>query len=169
LKQTSTKSINRFSKFLLIAHRIDGYINFASKTFDTYEQAIKEVPQIFSTLEFGGEWDIQFYQIPDNCEYEELYGYYRVPKNSKLIFQYDYMSAGEEITCFMSHSLIHFVTMSVEHTEDWDREDSEQFDNYEIWESYLTVKLKESFKEKEIRNHRYKGDFKRFDKKPYWY
>jgi hypothetical protein len=65
---------DRFSSFVLIGNNIDGFVNVDVITFNNYEEAMKVLPGIFNTLEFAGEWDLSFYQVPNNFTIESQYG-----------------------------------------------------------------------------------------------
>lgn len=147
---------NRFSKFLLIGNKIDGYVNINNIEFENFEQAKTQLPNIIKDLEFGGEWHLSFYQVQNDYAIQKLYGYYKVPIKGKRIFEFSYMNAGQENELLISNNLIHFISKSKFAADKWD-DDNEHWD-FELYEDYLTIILKENIDQKEFKNDDYPGD-----------
>jgi hypothetical protein len=151
-KRSFTRTYDRFSKFILIGHKIDGRLNFQFQEFSCYEYAMLEIPKIFNDLHFAGEWDMQFYQVPNNYKLKKLWGYYEVPVKGKLIFEFSYMMASDSIEVTMNHNFIHFSCISRDYTEIWDESDDDDedepsdkygLDEFDVSETYTTIFLKE--------------------------
>lgn len=146
-KRSFSRTYDRFSKFILIGNKIDGYVSFRFQEFKNYEEAMREMPKIFQAIECAGEWNLEFYQVPNDYKLHKRWGYYAVPNKGKLVFSYSYMDVGEVIEMTMNHSMIHIASISRDKREvwnDWDSEvDSEaEFDDFDIYESYITIHLK---------------------------
>lgn len=164
-KRSFTRTYNRFSKFILIGHKIDGRLSFKFQEFACYEYAMLEVPKILNDINFAGEWDIQFYQVPDDYKLKTLWGYYEVPVKGKLIFEFSYMTAAQFIDVTMNHNFIHFSCISRDFTEIWDEtedgsavaaNDGYSLDEFDVSENYTTIFQKEP-KEYAIQWNIFKG------------
>ena len=156
---------NRFSKFLLIGNKIDGYVDFDIKEFENFEDVKLQLPEIIRHLDFAGEWSLRLYQVPYSYSINKLYGYYRVPSKSILIFDFDYMLAGQENELIISNKILHFTIKCKVINENWD--DKKDHWDFELYEEYLTIMLNEDIDGKEYKNHKYPGDIGLLEKSIY--
>lgn len=147
---------NRFSKFVLIGNNIDGHVNVKVIEFAQFQDAMNELPGIFRVLEFGGEWNLSFYQVPDNFSIKHLYGYYKVPRKGKKVFEFSYMQAGENNEIHVTPALIHISCTTKDIQENWD-DDADHMD-FEIFEEFYTTLLKEDLDRKFFKDEEYPGD-----------
>jgi len=105
-KELRYKSLNRFSKFVLIGNNIDGFVNIDVVEFENFDEVKMKLPSIVKSLKFEGEWNLSLYQIPDNFKIKHLYGYYIVPQKGKLILELSYMNVCKNVNVFISVSSI---------------------------------------------------------------
>jgi hypothetical protein len=106
-KELRCKSLNRFSKFVLIGNNIDGFVNIDVVEFENFDEVKMKLPSIVKSLKFEGEWNLSLYQIPDNFKIKHLYGYYIVPQKGKLILELSYMNVCKNVNVFISDAIIH--------------------------------------------------------------
>lgn len=147
----------RFSKFLLIGNNVDGRVNVGTEVFQNYEEVKRKLPVIFRNLEFEGEWSLKLYQVPDNFSIHHQYGYYKVPSKGRLILDYSYMVAGDQIEISVSNTLIHISSISKSNDRYWQTKNGET-ENLNVYEEYVTVELIENIDGREIKNVEYSGD-----------
>ena len=150
---------DRFSKFLLIGNNIDGRVNVWTEAFENFEKVKSKLPEIFSNLEYEGEWTLKLYQVPDKYAIHHKYGYYKVPSRGRLVFEYSYMVEGEDIEFCITNSLIHVSSTSKYKGATWHTKKGEE-DNLKVYEEYVTVELIEDIGGREIKNAEYRGDKK---------
>jgi len=141
---------------VLIGNNIDGRVNVGIDEFSNYQEAMAELPGIIRNLEFGGEWNLSFYQIPDDFRIKMLYGYYKVPKKGKRVFEFGYMQAGEQNEIFLTPGLIHISCITKDIRDKW--EDGQDHLNFEIYEEYFTIMLKEELDGRSFMDEDYPGD-----------
>lgn len=91
-KEKHIKTIDRNSIFVLIGHNIDGFVNVGTVNYQNYEAVKRELHNILRNIRCEGEWDLILYQVPANVGFKRLYGYYKVPKKGKSIFEVTYMN-----------------------------------------------------------------------------
>lgn len=147
---------NRFSKFLLIGNKIDGYLNIDVQEFKNFEEVKKELPNLIRTLDFGGEWNLSFYQVPDKFMINLKWNYFSIPSKGKKIFELSYMNVYSEIEVFLSNSLIQFSFSETEALEDEESIDPKL--NFEIYEAFHTIHLKEKLNHLNFEEDNYPGD-----------
>ena len=147
---------DRFSRFALIGNNIDGRVNVGVMDFANYLEAISILPGVFSDLKFEGEWNLSFYQVPDDFKIKHLYGYYKVPKKGRRVFDFGYMMAGDQNEIFLTPALIHITCNSKHIEEKWD--DDEEHLDFDIYEEFYTTLLKEDLDRKSFRDEEYRGD-----------
>jgi hypothetical protein len=111
-KRVTSKTINLFSKFVLIGNNIDGFVDVGIQEFENFEDLKFRLPNIIENIGFAGEWDLKLYQIPDQLKIKRLYGYYKVPLRGRLIFELSYMNADKNIEVFITEGMIHIYTYS---------------------------------------------------------
>lgn len=148
---------DRFSKFLLIGNNIDGRVNIWTEVFQDFEEVKAKLPEIFSSLEYEGEWTLKLYQVPDKYAIHHKYGYYKVPSRGRLVFEYSYMVEGEDIDFHITNSMIHVSSISKSKGETWNKKKGEE-DDLKVYEEYVTVELIEDIDGREIKNAEYRGD-----------
>lgn len=141
---------DRYSKFVLIGNNIDGRVNVWTEVFQNYDEVKNRLPEIFESLEFEGEWTLKIYQIPDNFSIHHKYGYYKVPSKGRLVLDYSYMVAGDQIEISISNTLIHVSSISKSKDAYWKPKDGET-DNLNVYEEYITIELIENVDGKEIK------------------
>ena len=139
-KRVTKKTYNPFSRFVLIGNNIDGFVNVGIIEFENFEVLKTRLPNIIKNLNFAGEWDLKLYQIPDQLQIKQLYGYYKVPTIGKLILEYSYMNADQKIEVLINNGLIHIFSSS---DLNFDLKDEETgiIKMGSIMEEYLTVLL----------------------------
>jgi len=72
-KTKTVNRFNRFSKFILIGNKIDGYVSSSGNIeFNNYEEVKLQLPKIIKELEFGGEWRLTLYQVPHKYSIRHL-------------------------------------------------------------------------------------------------
>jgi len=155
-KTKTFDGFDRFSSFVLIGNNIDGFVNVDLIKFNNYEEAMKALPGIFNNLEFGGEWDLSFYQVPENFSIKTQYGYYKSPMEGSKVFEFSYMNSGEDNQIFLTPALIHISYTFKDIEEQW--EDGEDHLNFDIYEGYFTIQLKEYLDRKSFKDEDYRGD-----------
>jgi hypothetical protein len=138
-KTLKYKYFNRFSKFILIGNNIDGGTSIEFIEFRDFEDVKKRMKKIIEKADYWGEWDLKFYEVPDNYEIEILYGYYKVLKEGNLLFEMNYNYIGEIIKLHVDDSMIHTYNLSeyiyIEETEE------ELFYDVQVFEDFLTINL----------------------------
>jgi len=139
-KRVTKKTYNPFSRFVLIGNNIDGFVNVGIIEFENFEVLKTRLPNIIKNLNFAGEWDLKLYQIPDQLQIKQLYGYYKVPKIGKLILEYSYMNADQKIEVLINNCLIHIFSSS---DLNFDLKDEETgiIKMGSVMEEYITVLL----------------------------
>lgn len=156
-KSSKFKRFDRFSKFVLIGNNIDGRVNVWTEEFQNFEEVKQNLPKIFKELDFEGEWTLKLYQVPDNYAIHHRYGYYKVPSRGKLVLEYSYMVAGDEIEIFITNKMIHIASISRSIDRYW-KPVGEEKECLQIYEEYVTVELIENIDGREIKNNEYRGD-----------
>jgi len=106
-KRFTIKTIDLFSKFVLIGNNIDGFVDVGLREFENFEDVKSRLPNIIKNLNYAGEWDLKLYQIPDQLKIKRLYGYYKVPLRGKLILEFSYMNVDKNIDVFITDGIIH--------------------------------------------------------------
>jgi hypothetical protein len=139
-KKLSHKTINKFSKFVLLGNNIDGYVDIKFHLFDSFDEIKKQFAKLVENIECWGEWDLKLYQVPDNFKIKELYGYYKLPQQGKLILELSYMNISKNISVYINDALIHIHTWSDVFEEEL-VEDSEQILHGSICEDFTTILL----------------------------
>lgn len=147
-KELKYKSFNKFSRFVLIGNNIDGYVDVDMIEFEDFEDVKSRLSDIIESINFAGEWDLKFYQVPDNYNIKLLYGYYKVPRRGKLIFELNYCrNIGEKIKVFINDAVIHFhlTTEFIKYDEE---SEDELLWNVDVDEEFLTILLYDKFEKK---------------------
>lgn len=155
-KSSTFSGFDRFSKFVLIGNNIDGYVNVDVEEFLDFHAATKRLPEIFKTLDFAGEWNVSFYQVPNNWKIALKYGYYKVPKMGKKVFSFGYMHCGDENEIFLTPALIHIACITKNIDEQWEDEGDRL--EVTICEEYYTTRLIEHLDDKVFKDDNYPGD-----------
>lgn len=150
---------DRFSKFVLIGNDIDGRVNIDIIEFENYEEVKIRLPKIFENLWFEGEWRIHLYQVPQKWSINYKYGYYRVPRRGKLVFEFTYMHAGGRNGIFLTNKIIHIYCF----TQVFDRWSDvtyglEKSYPLKIYEKSITVELIEPIDGKKINYNDFRGN-----------
>lgn len=156
-KHSKFRRFDRFSKFVLIGNNIDGRVNVWTEEFQNFEEVKQSLPKIFQELDFEGEWTLKLYQVPDNYTIHHRYGYYKVPSRGKLVLEYSYMVAGDEIEIFITNKMIHIASISKSIDRYW-KPIEEEKECLQIYEEYVTVELIENLDGREIKNAEYRGN-----------
>lgn len=139
-KTLKYKYFNRFSKFVLIGNCIDGFVTVGIEEFKDFEEVKKRLKKILETIEFSGEWNLKFFEVPDNYKIEILYGYYRVPNAGNFLFELTpSRNIGDIIQLHIDDSMIHFHFLS-EYIEIEETEEDELYD-VQVFEDFLTINL----------------------------
>lgn len=138
-KKTQRKTVNRFSRFLLIGNNIDGFVNVDLIVFENFQEVKSLLPNIIENMKFEGEWTLILYQVNGPLKIRHLYGYYKVPSRGKKILELSYMNTAKHRKVTITDALIHVYS-----TNDLD------FDEYDpsgkpkdgtIYEESVTVLL----------------------------
>ncbi len=137
-KSVTSKTINLFSKFVLIGNNIDGFVDVGLREFENFEDVKTRLPNIIKNLNYAGEWDLKLYQIPDQLKIKRLYGYYRIPLKGKLILELSYMNVDVNIEVFINDGMIHINTYS---SLNFDEKDEETgiIKTGSVMEEFITV------------------------------
>jgi hypothetical protein len=149
---------DRFSKFVLIGNNIDGRVNVWIEKFTNYQEAILALPGIFQNLEYEGEWNLSFYQVPDDFKIKHLYGYYKVPKKGRRVFDFGYMKAGRRNEIFLTPGMIHITSRSKDFERKWSKKEVQV--DYLVYEEFYTTLLREDLNSKSFNKEDYPGEFK---------
>jgi len=147
---------NRFSSFVLIGNNIDGFVNIDVMEFATYQEAMSIIPGIFSNLKFEGEWNLSFYQVPNDFKIRHQYGYYKVPKKGRRVFDFGYMKAGKRNEIFLTPGMIHIATRSKDFERN--RREKEVQVDYLVYEEFYTTILREDLNRKSFDKDDYPGE-----------
>ena len=134
------KTLDKFSKFVLIGNNIDGFVNVNIVEFGNFEEVKFNLPGILGNLRYEGEWHLTLYQIPDNFKVKHLYGYYRVPFRGKLILDLSYMNIRKHVVTSITDALIHVYSYSNVQTDKRDKNTGKMIDG-SVYEEYITVIL----------------------------
>lgn len=125
------RTIQQNLSFLLLGNNIDGYVNVQNVLFTNYADVILRLPKILYNLECSGEWDLKLYQIKDGYQIVKKYGYYKVPKRGKLIYQHSYMDYPVKQMNFFK-TKIEITCAFAECSENREAKENEDFVNYEV-------------------------------------
>ncbi|GEM_PF-4974528 len=139
-KKVYCKTLDKFSKFVLIGNNIDGFVNVNIVEFANFEEVKFNLPRILMNLRYEGEWNLSLYQIPDNFRVRHLYGYYRVPFRGKLILDLSYMNIRKHVVTSITDALIHVYSHSDVQTDQRDNKTGKMLDG-SVYEEYITVML----------------------------
>jgi hypothetical protein len=136
------KYFNRFSKFVLVGNDIDGSVSVKLEEFKNWEDVKSRLKQIIETITFYGEWNLDFYEVPENYKIKLLYGYYKVPVKGKRLFQLSYdQYIGNIIKLHLDDSMIHFYFLTEEVRLNENAEEHEDYMNVDVYEEFLTILL----------------------------
>jgi hypothetical protein len=159
-KQKKFRGFDRFSKFILIGNNIDGWVDIDIIKFDSFQEVIENLPPLLENFTCDGEWNLAFYQVPEDYKILQKYGYYNYPSKGKVIFQLTYDRFPlQRIKVYIDNSLIHFSFIDKEVEENWDidEEDEEtEFLDLSFNEFYWSIHLIEKNPIKNIKNHEFK-------------
>jgi hypothetical protein len=157
------RGFNRYAKFLLIGNRIDGFLNFDTKVFNSYAEVKEFLPEIIYKIEAGGEWALELYQVPDNYKIRREFGYYKVPTRGKKVFRLGYMNFGSLVRCFIGNAVIHFESQSI-HEETENFITSPAITTFSVFEENYTIHLHEIKDKLEFNLADYPGNLKELKK-----
>jgi len=164
LKQKKFRGFDRFSKFILIGNNIDGWVDIDIIKFDTFQEVIENMPSLLENFTCDGEWNLTFYQVPENYKILKRYGYYNYPSNGKVVFELTYDRFPlQRIKVYIDNSLIHFSLIDKEVVENWFIEDKDFLD-LNFCEYYWSIHLLEKVPIKLIENHEFKLSPERYHK-----
>lgn len=156
LKLKKFRGFDRFSKFVLIGNNIDGWVDIGIVNFDSFQEVIENLPSLLENFSCSGEWNLTFYQVPDNYNIKQKYGYYNYPSKGRVIFEITYDRYPlQRIKVYIDNSLIHFCFIDKEVDENWEEEEREFLD-LSFHEYYWSIHLVEKNPIKKIKNHEFK-------------
>ena len=139
-KKVYCKTLDKFSKFVLIGNDIDGFVNVNIVEFSNFEEVKSKLPKVLMNLRYEGEWNLSLYQIPDNFKVKNLYGRYRVPFRGKLILDLSYMNIQKHVVTSLTDAMIHIYSHSDVYMDNRDDVTGQMIDGT-VYEEYITVML----------------------------
>jgi hypothetical protein len=155
------KGFNRFSNFILIGNRIDGFLNFDKEKFNSFSEVQEWLPIIIDQLEEGGEWALELYQVPADFKIKRQYGYYEVPSKGKKVFKFNYMNSGKKIRTFVGNAVIHFCSQTI--YKDVDNNSNPPIISYRVFEDNYTIYLHEFEERRTFELANYPGNLEQIE------
>jgi hypothetical protein len=137
-EKTYARTIDKFSKFVLIGNNIDGIVEFSFCEFANFEEVKEKIPQILYELVAFGEWDLILYQVPENYIIKKRYGYYKYPNKGRKIYEHNYMDLPIKDIHFKDNTIL-FIGCKLSIEEDWSKD--EVYFEKNLWIEVLKVKL----------------------------